>query len=69
MITRQLINFQGDQYILKYRVLDDAQYTNDKLDVLNTLYESNKILRKEGYLYFLEKIEDAEMFWESKDGC
>lgn len=69
MITRQLINFQGDQYVLKYRILDDAYYTGEKLDILIKLYEANKVLRKEGYLYFLEKIEDVEMFWESTDGC
>jgi hypothetical protein len=69
MITRQLINFQDDQYILKYKILDDPKYTGDKLDLLIKLYEANKVLRKEDYLYFLEKIEDAQILWESNDGC
>jgi hypothetical protein len=69
MITRQLINFQDDQYILKYKILDDPKYTGDKLDLLIKLYEANKVLRKEDYLYFLEKIEDAQIFWESNEGC
>ena len=61
MITRQLINFSGNQFVLKYRLLDDPKYTSDKLDLLNILYRSNKVLRKEGYLFFLNEIEEAEV--------
>jgi hypothetical protein len=68
MTTRQLINFQGNQFILKYRLLDDSKYTSEKLDILNTLYDSNKVLRKDGYLYFLEQIEEAEIIaWLPKE--
>lgn len=68
MTTRQLINFQGNQYVLKYRVTDDPKYTNDKLDVLNILYGSNKILRKDNYLWFLEQIEEVEVIaWLPKE--
>jgi hypothetical protein len=68
MTTRQLINFQGNQFILKYRLLDDSKYTSEKLDILNTLYNSNKVLRKDGYLYFLEQIEEAEVIaWLPKE--
>jgi hypothetical protein len=68
MTTRQLINFQGNQFILKYRLLDDSKYTSEKLDILNTLYDSNKVLRKDGYLYFLEQIEEAEVIaWLPKE--
>ena len=68
MTTRQLINFQGNQFILKYRLLDDPKYTSEKLDILNILYQSNKILRKDGYLHFLEQIEEAEVIaWLPKE--
>ena len=68
MITRQLINFSGNQFVLKYRLLDDPKYTSDKLDLLNILYRSNKVLRKDGQLYFLEQIEEADVIdWLPKE--
>jgi hypothetical protein len=68
MITRQLINFNGHQFVLKYRVPDDPKYTNEKLDILNILYSSNKVLRKDGFLWFLEQIEEAEVIaWLPKE--
>jgi hypothetical protein len=68
MITRQLINFSGNQFVLKYRLLDDPKYTSDKLDLLNILYRSNKVLRKDGHLYFLEQIEEADVIdWLPKE--
>jgi hypothetical protein len=68
MITRQLINFQGNQFVLKQRILDDPKYTGDKLDILNIFYGSNKVLRKDGYLHFLEQIEDVEVIaWLPKE--
>jgi hypothetical protein len=68
MITRQLINFNENQFVLKYRLLDDPKYTNDKLDILNIIYGSNKVLRKDNYLYFLEQIEEVEVIdWLPKE--
>ena len=68
MITRQLINFSGNQFVQKYRLLDDPKYTSDKLDLLNILYRSNKVLRKDGHLYFLEQIEEADVIdWLPKE--
>ena len=68
MITRQLINFNNNQFILKHRIPDDPKYTNEKLDVLNILYSSNKVLRKDGFLWFLEQIEEIEVIdWLPKE--
>jgi hypothetical protein len=68
MITRQLINVNNNQFILKYRIPDDPKYTSEKLDVLNILYGSNKVFRKDGFLWFLELIEDAEVIaWLPKE--
>lgn len=68
MITRQLINFNGNQFILKHRIPDDPKYTSEKLDVLNILYNANKVLRKDSFLWFLEQIEEAEVIaWLPKE--
>ena len=61
MINTQLISFQDKLYILKRKVLDDVKYTGPNLDILMTWVGSNKVLRKEGYLFFLEEIEEAEV--------
>jgi hypothetical protein len=64
----QLINFQDKLFILKHRIMDDPKYTSDKLDILNILYNSNKVLRKDSMLWFLQEIEDAEVIaWLPKE--
>ena len=67
MIVKQFINFQDKLYILRKIKIDGPEYTSDKLDLMNQWLGTNKILRKEGMLYFLEEIEDAEVIaWLSK---
>lgn len=62
------IKFQDKLFILKHQLMDDPKYTSDKLDVLNILYNSNKILRKDNRLYFLQEIEEAEVIaWLPKE--
>jgi hypothetical protein len=61
MIVKQFINFQDKLYILRKTKIDSPEYTPDKLDLMNQWLGTNKILRKEGMLYFLEEIEDAEV--------
>ena len=65
MINTQLISYQDKLYILKRKVLDDVKYTGPNLDIMMTWIGSNKVLRKEGYLFFLEEIEEAEVlgYW------
>jgi hypothetical protein len=68
MTTSQLISFQDKLYILKRKVLDDVKYTGPNLDILMAWVGSNKVLRKEGYLFFLEEIEEAEVLgYETKN--
>jgi len=55
------IRFQDKLFILKKQILDDPKYTSEKLDVLNILYNSNKVLRKDNMLWFLQEIEDVEV--------
>lgn len=61
MISRQIIYFQDKAYILIRRVLDDPKYTGNNLDLLIQWLGANKVLRKEGYLFFLNEIEEAEV--------
>jgi hypothetical protein len=67
MIT-QFIRFADKLYILKQRVLDDPKYAGEKLDLVMKWYGSNKVLRKDGYLFFLEEVQDAEVIdWLPKE--
>jgi hypothetical protein len=67
MIT-QFIRFADKLYILKIRVLDDPKYAGERLDMLMKWYGSNKVLRKDGYLFFLEEVQDAEVIdWLPKE--
>ena len=61
MLNTQYISFQDKLYILKRKVLDDIKYTGPNLDLLMKWVGSDKVLRKEGYLFFLEEIEEAEV--------
>ena len=64
----QLIRFQDKLFTLKKQIVDDPKYTGEKLDVLNILYGSNKVLRKDGMLWFLQEIEDVEVIaWLPKE--
>ena len=68
MITSQLISYQDKLYILKRKVLDDVKYTGPNLDIMMNWLGSNKVLRKEGYLFFLEEIEEAQVLgYETKN--
>lgn len=62
------IRFQDKLFTLKKQIVDDPKYTSEKLDVLNILYNTNKVLRKDGMLWFLQEIENAEVIaWLPKE--
>ena len=64
----QFIHFADKLYILKQRVLDDPKYTSERLDLTMKWYGSDKVLRKDGYLFFLEEVQDAEVIdWLPKE--
>ena len=68
MISKQIIYFQDKAYILIRRILDDPKYTGNKLDLMMEWLNSDKVLRKEGYLIFLDEIEEAEVLgYETKN--
>jgi len=61
MISKQIIYFQDKAYILIKRIMDDPKYVGDNLDLLMQWLNADKVLRKEGYLFFLDEIEEAEV--------
>lgn len=68
MIINQFIKFNDKLYILLLRKLDDPSYTGEKLDLLTKWLGADKVLRKEGYLFFLEEIEEAQVIdWLPKE--
>jgi hypothetical protein len=68
MIVKPIIYFQDKAYILIRRILDDPKYTGNNLDLMMEWLNSDKVLRKEGYLFFLDEIEEAEVLgYETKN--
>jgi hypothetical protein len=68
MIAKPIIYFQDKAYILIRRILDDPKYTGNNLDLIMEWLNSDKVLRKEGYLFFLDEIEEAEVLgYETKN--
>jgi hypothetical protein len=68
MIAKPIIYFQDKAYILIRRILDDPKYTGNNLDLMMEWLNSDKVLRKEGYLFFLDEIEEAEVLgYETKN--
>jgi hypothetical protein len=67
MIT-QFIRFADKLYTLKARYLDDAKYQGQVLDLMMEFESANKVLRKDGFLYFLEEVQEAEVIdWLPKE--
>ena len=61
------IRFEDNIYLVqKIRVETDS--VKNSVDLLCSHYDADKVLRKEGKLYFLKKIEDAEVIaWLPKE--
>ena len=67
MISKQIIYFQDKAYILIRRIQDDPKYTGNNLDLIMQWLQADKVLRKEGYLFFLDEIEETEVLGEYKN--
>lgn len=67
MISKQIIYFQDKAYILIRRIQDDPKYVGNNLDLIMQWLNADKVLRKEGYLFFLDEIEEAEVLGEYKN--
>ena len=68
MTSKQIIYFQDKAYILIRRIHDDPKYTGNNLDLIMQWLQADKVLRKDGYLFFLEEVEEAEVIaWLPKE--
>ena len=67
MMLHEPIRFEDNIYLVqKIRVETDS--VKNSVDLLCSHYDADKVLRKEGKLYFLQKIEDAEVIaWLPKE--
>ena len=67
-MTHQYLKYQDKLFIIKRRILDDPKYSGKSLDDLMLWIGSNKVLRKDNYLFFLEEVEEAEVIaWLPKE--
>jgi len=67
-MNKPFIKFTDKLYLLNRKILDDSKYTGDKLDDIMKFFNANKVLRKDGYLFFLEEVEEAEIIaWLPKE--
>ena len=57
-LITEIINFQGNLYVLKRKIKEEY---NPNIEVWKEYLPADTVLRKEGYLYFLEKIEEAQI--------
>jgi len=63
MIKNEFLKFQDRLYILKRILREDL---NPDVDVWKEHLKADTVLRKDGYLYFLEIVPDLEIISEVK---
>ena len=56
--TDQIIVWQDNLYVVKRRILE---HHNPILDAWKELLRCETVLRRDGYLWFCEQIQDAEI--------
>ena len=63
----ELIHFDNNLYQVN-KIRFETETVTANIDLLCQYYNASKVLRKEGRLYFLELIEDAEVIaWLPKE--
>jgi hypothetical protein len=55
-----MIKFEDNLFQIK-QVTQDTEPYSANIDLFCEWFKANKVLRKDNHLYFLEKIEDAEV--------
>ena len=66
-MTGELLHFDNNLYQVN-KIRFETETVTANIDLLCQYYNANKVLRKEGRLYFLELIEDAEVIaWLPKE--
>lgn len=59
--NRQVIAFNDQLLIIKRRIRESHLQSNYEVDVLKEWFRVDMILRKDGFLYLCETIQDAEI--------
>jgi len=59
--NRQIINFNDQLLIIKRRIRESHLQPNYEVDVLKEWFRVDMILRKDGFLYLCETIQDAKI--------
>lgn len=59
--NRQIINFNDQLLIIKRRIRESHLQPNYEVDVLKEWFRIDMILRKDGFLYLCETIQDAKI--------
>jgi|LakMenEpi03Aug12_release.lakeMendotaPanAssembly.Ray.scaffolds.fasta_scaffold4482803_1 hypothetical protein len=66
-MTGELLHFDNNLYQVN-KIRFETETVTANIDLLCQYYNASKVLRKEGRLYFLELIEDAEVIaWLPKE--
>jgi hypothetical protein len=66
-MTGELLHFDNNLYQVN-KIQFETETVTANIDLLCQYYNASKVLRKEGRLYFLELIEDAEVIaWLPKE--
>jgi hypothetical protein len=60
MTLHEPIRFEDNIYLVQ-RIKFENDSVKDNIDLLCECYNADKVLRKDGRLYFLKRIEDAEV--------
>jgi hypothetical protein len=62
-LTTELIHYQDNLYLLKRKIKESL---NPKIDAWKEALGADTVLKKDEYLYFLEKIQDAQIIEEGE---
>jgi hypothetical protein len=60
MILHEPIRFEDNIYLVQ-QIKFETDNVKDNVDLLFEYYNADKVLRKDNKLYFLKRIEDAEV--------
>jgi hypothetical protein len=60
MILHEPIRFEDNIYLVQ-QIKFETDNVKDNVDLLCEYYNADKVLRKDNKLYFLKRIEDAEV--------
>ena len=64
-IVKQVINWNGDLYIIK-RSLKEDRLSEDLIQEFKEFVVADAVVKKDGILHFIQKIDEAQIVEEEK---